>query len=184
MKVKMVKEVKRSDGLWRFACGDVYVYVIRAKPRFDVRKRRTIIVHLEDVELCTKKTEKGWGHLPRSQWQLSEANSVHSQSSPWRPIFLESSLKLQKVLGSNVSSMLICVRPITAQDKIVAKSVQKNKLRCDRSIHKVEGGVQYSQKAEETRKQFSMRFVGLKRRFENPYNKKYNKLYVTKKSTS
>ena len=24
MKVKFVKEVKRSDGLWRFACGDVY----------------------------------------------------------------------------------------------------------------------------------------------------------------
>ena len=23
MKVKIVKEVKRSDGLWRFACGDV-----------------------------------------------------------------------------------------------------------------------------------------------------------------
>ena len=25
MKVKIVKEVKRSDGLWRFACGDVFV---------------------------------------------------------------------------------------------------------------------------------------------------------------
>ena len=24
MKVKIVKEVKRSDGLWRFACGDVF----------------------------------------------------------------------------------------------------------------------------------------------------------------
>ena len=24
MKVKIVKEVKRSDDLWRFACGDVY----------------------------------------------------------------------------------------------------------------------------------------------------------------
>ena len=26
MKVEIVKEVKRSDGLWRFACGDVFVY--------------------------------------------------------------------------------------------------------------------------------------------------------------
>ena len=25
MKVKIVKEVKRSDGLWRFACGDVFI---------------------------------------------------------------------------------------------------------------------------------------------------------------
>ena len=25
MKVKIVKEVKKSDGLWRFACGDVLV---------------------------------------------------------------------------------------------------------------------------------------------------------------
>ena len=25
MKVKIVKEVKRSDDLWRFACGDVYI---------------------------------------------------------------------------------------------------------------------------------------------------------------
>ena len=24
MKVKIVEEVKRSDGLWRFACGDVF----------------------------------------------------------------------------------------------------------------------------------------------------------------
>ena len=24
MKVKIVKEVKKSDGLWRFACGDVF----------------------------------------------------------------------------------------------------------------------------------------------------------------
>ena len=62
----------------------------------------------------------------------------------------------------------VCARPITAQDKIIAKSVQKNKLRCDWSIHKVEGGVQYSQKAEQTRKQFSMTFAGLKRRFKNP----------------
>ena len=29
MKVKIVKEVKRSDGLWRFACGDVlYVFYV------------------------------------------------------------------------------------------------------------------------------------------------------------
>ena len=31
MKVNIVKEVKRSDGLWRFACGDVffcYVFVV------------------------------------------------------------------------------------------------------------------------------------------------------------
>ena len=28
MKVKIVKEVKRSDGLWRFACGDVLLYQI------------------------------------------------------------------------------------------------------------------------------------------------------------
>ena len=27
MKVKIVKEVKRSDGLWRFACGDVFKWV-------------------------------------------------------------------------------------------------------------------------------------------------------------
>ena len=26
MKVKIVKKVKRSDSLWRFACGDVYIY--------------------------------------------------------------------------------------------------------------------------------------------------------------
>ena len=26
MKVKIVKEVKRSDSLWRFACGDVYFF--------------------------------------------------------------------------------------------------------------------------------------------------------------
>ena len=26
MKVKIVKEVKRSDGLWRFACGDVFLF--------------------------------------------------------------------------------------------------------------------------------------------------------------
>ena len=26
MKVKIVKEVKRSDGLWRFACGDVLIF--------------------------------------------------------------------------------------------------------------------------------------------------------------
>ena len=25
MKVRIVKEVKRSDGLWRFACGDVFL---------------------------------------------------------------------------------------------------------------------------------------------------------------
>ena len=24
MKVRIVKEVKKSDGLWRFACGDVF----------------------------------------------------------------------------------------------------------------------------------------------------------------
>ena len=29
MKIKMVKEVKRSDGLWRFACGDVYIFWLR-----------------------------------------------------------------------------------------------------------------------------------------------------------
>ena len=29
MKVNIVKEVKRSDGLWRFACGDVlYVFYV------------------------------------------------------------------------------------------------------------------------------------------------------------
>ena len=27
MKVKIVKEVKRSDGLWRFACGDVFLFL-------------------------------------------------------------------------------------------------------------------------------------------------------------
>ena len=27
MKVKIVKEMKRSDGLWRFACGDVFTIV-------------------------------------------------------------------------------------------------------------------------------------------------------------
>ena len=27
MKVKIVKEVKRSEGLWRFACGDVYLSI-------------------------------------------------------------------------------------------------------------------------------------------------------------
>ena len=27
MKVKIVKEVKRSDGLWRFACGDVFTLI-------------------------------------------------------------------------------------------------------------------------------------------------------------
>ena len=26
IKVKIVKEVKRSDGLWRFACGDVFCW--------------------------------------------------------------------------------------------------------------------------------------------------------------
>ena len=26
--VKIVKEVKRSDGLWRFACGDVLFYIL------------------------------------------------------------------------------------------------------------------------------------------------------------
>ena len=29
MKVKIVKEVKRSDVLWRFACGDVLVWMLR-----------------------------------------------------------------------------------------------------------------------------------------------------------
>ena len=27
MKVKIVKEVKKSDGLWRFACGDVFKFM-------------------------------------------------------------------------------------------------------------------------------------------------------------
>ena len=30
MKVKIVKEVKRSDGLWRFACGDVFFKYAKA----------------------------------------------------------------------------------------------------------------------------------------------------------
>ena len=31
MKVKIVKEVKMSDGLWRFACGDVLGGVPKAR---------------------------------------------------------------------------------------------------------------------------------------------------------
>ena len=34
MKVKIVKEVKRSDGLWRFACGDVFIKEV-LKKQFD-----------------------------------------------------------------------------------------------------------------------------------------------------
>ena len=31
MKVKIVEEVKRSDGLWRFACGDVFYFIRELK---------------------------------------------------------------------------------------------------------------------------------------------------------
>ena len=33
MEVKIVKEVKRSDGLWRFACGDVLEFCSKVRPR-------------------------------------------------------------------------------------------------------------------------------------------------------
>ena len=33
-KVKIVEEVKRSDGLWRFACGDVFVASFFIAPFF------------------------------------------------------------------------------------------------------------------------------------------------------
>ena len=43
-----------------------------------LEKSRKIIVHLGDVEICTKKTHKGREHMPRSSWPITQANSVHS----------------------------------------------------------------------------------------------------------
>ena len=45
MKVKIVKEVKRSDGLWRFACGDVFSnswYL--GWPRGETAVQRSIVI--------------------------------------------------------------------------------------------------------------------------------------------
>ena len=39
MKVKIVKEVKKSDGLWRFACGDVSIWEIPLRERKKTRAR-------------------------------------------------------------------------------------------------------------------------------------------------
>ena len=34
IKIEIVKEVKGSDGLWRFACGDVFFYFYKSSPLF------------------------------------------------------------------------------------------------------------------------------------------------------
>ena len=44
--------------------------------------------------------------MPRSQWPLSEANSVHSQSSPWRPIFLNARVITQTAKGPGLRCVL------------------------------------------------------------------------------
>ena len=37
----------------------------------ELEKSRRIIVHLGDVEICTKKTHKGRENMPRSQWPFT-----------------------------------------------------------------------------------------------------------------
>ena len=83
------------------------------------------------------------------------------------------SLKLHKVRGSDVSSMLIGQSLCSTNHRTgqnCSDISSKNKQSCDWSICKEEGGVEHSRKAD-TSIFFSLRFVGLKRRFENPYNK-------------
>ena len=57
MKVRIVKEVKRSDGLWRFACGDVFAFPLL----FDQLMKMPVILSPELPQLlrenwCLLKT--------------------------------------------------------------------------------------------------------------------------------
>ena len=54
MKVKIVKEVKRSDGLWRFACGDVFA--TEASRLFLEPESKTVEMKVSN---CNKQNSNG-----------------------------------------------------------------------------------------------------------------------------
>ena len=47
MKVRIVKEVKRSDGLWRFACGDVFKEASKLRNKDDPESCVQFFSHLD-----------------------------------------------------------------------------------------------------------------------------------------
>ena len=56
MKVKIVREVKRSDGLWRFACGDVFLQALGGKFEHHFGPQRMALYHCSNY---TRMWENG-----------------------------------------------------------------------------------------------------------------------------
>ena len=80
MKVIIVKEVKRSDGLWRFACGDVLCFIGILIRSLDVQFfrylnwRNSYITYVRKSRLCMyQRVESSW----ELRSKMEERHSLH-----------------------------------------------------------------------------------------------------------
>ena len=81
MKVKMVKEVKRSDDLWRFACGDVFfpnvTLLLRAsQPAATFCLKRCQVLHLNWVSSVVA-SRPATSFLPKRQFCKKKISTPH-----------------------------------------------------------------------------------------------------------
>ena len=85
MKVKIVEEVKRSDGLWRFACGDVfYYYLVTLDMIFDLK----IIIQTTAIQEPSKMVKKHIFRTPDHVWVLMLADKMKMEITPFLAVII------------------------------------------------------------------------------------------------
>ena len=87
MKVKIVKEVKRSDGLWRFACGDVFLQkdIVHPKPfdfEISCQCQKSFAIWKFSAPGLQRAVTGGFQHF---LWQNSGMSSVQQPEKPQKP---------------------------------------------------------------------------------------------------